>query len=70
MKCRLCDDPNGLSIRMLDGSVIHECEGDLEQTTGLATLIADRAERLIQGGESIHYSIETVALDAIRKANR
>ena len=69
MKCRLCGD-EGRSIRMLDGSTVYECQGDLEQVTGLATLIADRATKLVEGGARIHYAVETVALDAIRKANR
>ncbi len=69
MKCRLCDD-EGYNIRMLDGTIISECRDDMDQVTGLATLIADRATKLIEGGEGIHWAIESIALDAIRKANR
>lgn len=69
MKCRLCDEL-GLSVRMLDGTILYECRGDMEQVTALADLIAKRATRLIEAGEGIEFAIQAVALDAIRKANR
>lgn len=70
MKCRLCDAP-GVVIRMDDGSVVYECKDDRDQVKGLAALIADRVcPWFASVGPELREKIYTVALDAIRKANR